>query len=96
MQRGHYGISTAIKFLPEQIEALVPIRKNIESEIEKLAAQLPQYLFTLPGASDFTIVSLYGEIGQIEAFAKPSQLVAFAGLDPKVFQTGNMMLHEGR
>lgn len=88
MQRGHYGISTAIKFLLEQIEALAPIRENIESEIEKLAAQMPPYLFTLPGASDFTIVSLYGEIGQIEAFAKPSQLVAFAGLDPKVFQTG--------
>ena len=88
MQRGHYGISTAIKFLLEQIEALVPVRKNLELEIQKLAAQVPQYLFTLPGATDLAIVSVYGEIGSIEAFAKPSQLVAFAGLDPKVFQTG--------
>ena len=88
MQRGHYGISTAIKFLLEQIEALDPVRKNLDGEIEKLAAQMPQYLFTLPGATDLTIVSLYGEIGPIEVFEKPSQLVAFAGLDPKVFQTG--------
>jgi len=88
MQRGHYGISTAIKFLLEQIETLVPVRKNLEGEIQKLAAQMPQYLFTLPGATDLTIVSLYGEIGPIEVFVNPSQLVAFAGLDPKVFQTG--------
>ena len=88
MQRGHYGISTAIKFLLEQIEALDPVRKNLDGEIKKLAAQMPQYLFTLPGATDLTIVSLYGEIGPIEVFGKPSQLVAFAGLDPKVFQTG--------
>jgi len=88
MQRGHYGISTGIKFLLEQIETLVPVREKLEAEIKKLAAQMPQYLFTLPGSSDLTIVSLYGEIGPIEVFAKPSQLVAFAGLDPKVFQTG--------
>jgi transposase len=88
MQRGQYGISTAIKILLEQIEALEPVRKNLDGEIEKLAAQMPQYMFTLPGATDLTIVSLYGEIGPIEVFEKPSQLVAFAGLDPKVFQTG--------
>lgn len=88
MQRGYYGISTAIKFLLEQIEALRLLRKNLEAEIEKLASQLPQYLFSLPGASNLNLVSLYGEIGPITAFKNPAQLSAFAGLDPKVFQTG--------
>lgn len=88
MQRGHYGISTGIKFLLEQIEALEPVRKKMDAEIAKLAATVPEYLFTLPGATELTIVSLYGEISPIEAFEKPSQLVAFAGLDPKVFQSG--------
>jgi len=88
IQRGHYGLSTGIKFLLEQIEALTPVRKKMDDEIEKLAAKLPEYLFTLPGATALTIVSLYGEVSPIEAFKKPSQLVAFAGLDPKVFQSG--------
>lgn len=88
MQRGHYGISTGIKFLLEQIKALEPVRKKMDAEIVKLTAKVPQYLFTLPGATELTIVSLYGEISPIEAFGKPSQLVAFAGLDPKVFQSG--------
>ena len=88
MQRGVYGLSTGIKFLIEQIEALEPVRKKMDAEIVKLTSQLPQYLFTLPGATELTITSLYGEISPIEAFGKPSQLVAFAGLDPKVFQSG--------
>lgn len=88
MQRGHDGISMGIKLLLEQINAFDPVRKKIETEIGKLAAQLPEYLFTLPGATELAIVSLYGEVNPIEAFAKPSQLVAFTGLDPKVFQTG--------
>lgn len=88
MQRGHYGISTGIKLLLEQIKALEPVRKKLDAEIVKLSAKLPQYLFTLPGSTELTVVSLYGEVDPIEAFKNPSQLVAFAGLDPKVFQTG--------
>jgi len=88
MKRGQHGMSIGIKFLLEQIEALGPVCKKMDAEIEKLAAKVPQYLFTLPGATDLTIVSLYGEVSPIEAFEKPSQLVAFAGLDPKVFQSG--------
>lgn len=88
MQRGHDAVSTGIKFLLEQIVATEPIRKKLDGEIHKLAARLPEYLFTLPGATELTIVSLYGEVDPIETFERPSQLVAFAGLDPKVFQSG--------
>ena len=88
MLRGHYGISTGIKFLLEQIVATEPVSKKLGGEIEKLAAKLPEYLFTLPGATELTIVSLYGEVDPIEKFKRPSQLAAFVGLDPKVFQSG--------
>jgi transposase len=88
VQRGRYGKTACIRILIEYIEALGPIRKKLEAQIEALANQLPAYLETLPGATSLTIVSLYGEVDPIEAFTGPSQLVAFAGLDPKVFQTG--------
>lgn len=35
-----------------------------------------------------SLVSLYGEVDPIELFQEPSQLVAFAGLDPHVYQSG--------
>lgn len=88
MQRGREGISMAINYLLDQLEALEPILERTEDQITALTGQLPQYLLTLPGASSLTAVSLYGEVDPIDTFAQPSQLVAFAGLDAAVFQTG--------
>jgi transposase len=86
--RGRESFGLGIQLLLQQQEAFQPVRERLEAEIEKLATQLPAYLSTLPGASPLSLVSLYGEVDPIETFADPSQLVAFAGLDPRVFQTG--------
>ena len=40
------------------------------------------------GADPLKAVSLFGETDPIGTFRTPEQLVAFAGLDPTVFQTG--------
>ena len=88
MHRGRDGISIGINCLLDQMEALEPVRKKLESQVIRMAETLPQYLFTLPGASPLNIVSLYGEVDPIATFGRPSQLVAFAGLDGAVFQTG--------
>ena len=42
----------------------------------------------MPGVSRISAVSLFGETDPIAAFDSGSQLVAFAGLDTTVFQTG--------
>jgi transposase len=88
MRRGRDGINLGINCLLDQMQALEPLRKKLEGQIIDMAAKLPQYLLTLPGASALNIVSLYGEVDPIETFGQPSQLVAFAGLDATVFQTG--------
>jgi transposase len=88
MQRGREGIGTAINCMLNQMAALEPVYDSLETQITTLAEQLPKYLFTLPGATPLNLVSLYGEVDPIETFKQPSQLVAFAGLDATVFQTG--------
>jgi len=86
--RGLPGARVAIRLLLAQLDALKPIRGQLEAQIEALAARLPDYLSTLPGASPISIVSLFGETDPLEAFASPSQLIAFAGLDLVVSQSG--------
>jgi len=88
MIRGLEGMRAGIQTLLYQIEALTPIRKQLENDIKHIADQLPRYLLTIPGADPILAVSLYGETNPIETFTSPSQLIAFAGLDPTVFQTG--------
>jgi transposase len=77
-----------IRCLLDQLDVLEPVRESLEKQIETLAERLPRYLFTLPGAGPVSVVSLFGETDPITAFASPSKLVAFAGLDVVVSQSG--------
>jgi transposase len=87
-RRGLTAARTAIRLLLAQLDALKPIRKQLQGEIETLAVRLPDYMATLPGASPISVVSLFGETDPIEAFPSSAQLIAFAGLDLVVSESG--------
>jgi transposase len=89
--RGLEAARTSIRLLLAQLEALEPIREQLEGQIRTLTEQLPRYILTLPGADPISAVSLYGETDPIDGFAGPSQLVAFAGLDLVVDQSGKYL-----
>ena len=88
MTRGSRGGGLAIRLLLEQLDATQPVRKRLEEQIESLSLQLPAYVLSLPGADAVRGVSLFGETDPISAFGAPEQLVAFAGLDITVMQSG--------
>ena len=87
-RRGIEGARISIRSLLMQLQALRPIRKQLDDEITALANRVPIYIRTLPGADTRSAVSLFGETDPITTFTTPSQLVAFAGLDLTVFETG--------
>jgi len=91
MQRGLDGARIGIRTLIATLDALRPIREQLDADILARADQLPQYILTLPGADPLRAVSLYGETDPIRLFASPDQLVAFSGLDCTVFQTGQFL-----
>lgn len=88
MHRSLDGARIGIRTLLTQMDAVRPIREELEGEIAHLAQRLPAYLFSLPGIDPVKAVSLFGETDPITTFERPDQLVAFAGLDVSVFQTG--------
>ena len=88
MRRGLEGIRICLQTLLAELEALAAIRKQLDGQIERLAHRLPPYLLTLPAASPFHAASLYGEIDPVETFCNPRKLVAFAGLDAVVHESG--------
>jgi len=89
MQRGLEGTRISIRTLVSQIETIMPIRQKLEEDIRELAAQLPGYLFTLPGIDPIRAVSIFGETDPIKNFKNPAKIVAFAGLDLTVYKSGN-------
>ena len=73
----------------DQIELLDRQIHEVESEMENIMLGLDSVIMTIPGIGYINGGMILGEIGDIHRFASPNQLLAFAGLDPSVYQSGN-------
>lgn len=73
----------------EQIELLDRQIELLESEMTDIVKSLDSVIMTIPGIGYVNGGMILGEIGDIHRFSTPSQLLAFAGLDPTVYQSGN-------
>lgn len=64
---------------------------SLRLEMKKLAQQLPEYpiVMAMYGVGDSLGPQLMAEIGDVRRFHKRNALTAFAGVDPKVNQSGN-------
>ena len=59
-----------------------------EKAIYELIKEHFHNLLTIPGVGSITAGLIVGEIGSIARFKSPESLVAFAGVDPTVFESG--------
>jgi len=73
----------------EQIELLDKQIQTVESQMEQLVRFQDSMIMTIPGISYVNGGMILGEIGDITRFSNPNKLLAFAGLDPSVYQSGN-------
>ena len=73
-----------IELLDSQIDA-------VESEMKDIIISLDSVIMTIPGIGPINGGMIIGEIGDINRFSKPRKLLAFAGLDPSVYQSGNFI-----
>ena len=78
-----------IQLLLEQIELIEKHLSEVEQVMIEISNRQEHYLTTITGVSDVTACVVLGEIGSIERFERPEQLVAYAGLDASVHQSGN-------
>ena len=83
------ALSIQITQSVEQIVLLDSHVKQVESEMTEIMLGLDSVIMTIPGIGYINGGMILGEIGDIHRFAAPKQLLAFAGLDPTVYQSGN-------
>lgn len=77
-----------IKMLIEQISFIQNQVLDVEKEIELLLEKINSPITTIPGIGAVNAATILGEIGDISRFSSPSKLVAYAGLDSTVSQSG--------
>jgi transposase len=95
---GSFGVKFAkdafsfqIKQLIEQIIFIENQLDDLESEISFLLKQANTVITTITGIGDVLGAIIIGEIGDISRFDEAPKLVAFAGLDVSVKQSGDFI-----
>lgn len=82
------SFSLQLKLLVEQICFIERQVKDVEEEAKQIVENMNSPILTIPGVGAVTAAVILGEIGDIQRFEHPSKLVAYAGLDATVSQSG--------
>lgn len=90
-----FGIKIAQDAFSFQLKQLINRMNFLDKQIEALDCQILEYyekfdcyLHTIPGIGMIAAATILAEIGDINRFKSSSALVAFAGIDPTVRQSG--------
>lgn len=93
--KNSFGVSFAkdafsfqIKQLMQQVIFIENQIQDLETQISNLLLKTNQVITTISGIGETLGAIIVSEIGDIHRFGSPSKLVAFAGLDVKVNQSG--------
>lgn len=90
------AIAIQIVHAIEQIELLNSQIAHVEAEMTDITKSLDSVIMTIPGIGYINGGMILGEIGDIHRFSSPKQLLAFAGLDPSVYQSGKFQASRTR
>lgn len=83
------AISIQITQTIQQIELLDSPLDKIEAEMTNIMNFNDSVIMTIPGIGYINVGMILGEIGDIHRFFNQNKLLAFVGLDPSVYQSGN-------
>jgi transposase len=101
--KGSFGVSFAkdafsfqIKQLIEQIKFIEKQVSDLEKQIAALLKRTSPVITSIPGIGPTLGAIIVSEIGDIHRFSAPSKLVAYAGIDAKVVQSGEFTGTQGK
>ncbi|HLQ83666.1 MAG TPA: IS110 family transposase [Pseudogracilibacillus sp.] len=77
-----------LRSMIEQLNFLEMQIKQTEEEITQLMVSINSVIETVPGIGSTNGATILGEIGDIHKFSNPKKLVAYAGIDASISQSG--------
>ena len=95
IRMGLDALKFELRLLLQQLDFIKKQIKEMDKFLKKLMKQ-HEILLSIPGISYVLGAAILGEIGDVNRFATPQQLQAFAGMDPSVTQSGNFTGTQGK
>ena len=89
--------SAHIRGLKMAINNILSAEEECQTALQEMAKLAPkrdlEILTSIPGIGENTALRIISELGDIRRFNNPSQLNAFVGVDPQVYESGNLTAH---
>ena len=79
-------ISTYVSIINNFNDKIDPIDKQISTIIKELNPKM----LTIPGLGEISAATILSEYGDIKNFSSPNKMLAFAGLEPSIIQSGTL------
>lgn len=79
-------ISTYVSLINDFNNKIDPINKQISTIIKELNPKM----LTIPGLGEISAATILSEYGDINNFSSSSKMLAFAGLEPSIIQSGTL------
>lgn len=90
------SIGSSSRSICFELQQTIRLVKSVQSEIDALDAQIKLVMqeidspiMSIPGISFTLGAIILAEIGDIHRFSNPAKLLAFAGMEPSTYQSGN-------
>lgn len=83
------ALSIQVKHSINQINLINTQLTDVENTIKEIMNSLNTKILSIPGIGYILGATIISEIGNISKFDSPKKLLAYAGLDPSVIQSGN-------
>ena len=90
------ALSIQITHSISQIELLDSQLDRVDAEMTEIMKLNDSVIITIPGIGYINGGMILGEIGNIYRFSDAHKLLAFSGLDPSVYQSGNFQARKTR
>ena len=79
-------ISTYVSTINHFNDEIDPIEKQISTIIKELNPRM----LSIPGIGEMSAATILSEYGDIKNFSSPNKMLAFAGLEPSIIQSGTI------
>lgn len=101
--KNSFGISFGLESLKFQLQSLLAHISFVEEQVSQIDSKIAELLeefkspiTTIPGIGNVIGAAILSEVGDISRFSSPAKLVAYAGLDSKISQSGTSQDSTGK
>ena len=85
-----------LKMLLARVDLLSEQIKDYDKQIKIIMDELDSPVLTIPGIGYTLGATIIAEVGNISRFSSPAKLLAFAGLEPSIYQSGKFVPASGK